>query len=146
MARRITKTRTRGKTVRRKKRPGRYLRFLLAIVIACGAVYCARAVIVKISRPYLLSYSESKEVAETQKQMDAARAENRQLARDIADISTPRGKEAEARKLGWVKKGETAIVVGPAQKSSLETAHPQPRKSFWQNAVDVFIGPFRRGK
>ena len=146
VARRMTDTPTRRKTARRKKRPGRYLHALLVIVIVCAGIYCAKAVIAKAFRPIGLNRVETREVGEIQKQMSTARAENIQLKGEIADISTPQGKEAEARKLGWVKKGETAIVVAPAQKSSLETARPQPKKSFWQNAADAFTGLFRRGK
>lgn len=116
------------------------------LAVACGLLYCVKAAVAKVSRPYVINYGESREVARLQKEIGAARAENRQLKGEIRDIETQTGKEAEARKLGWVKKGETAIVVEQPQKTALETAQPIPNKSCWQRASDWLTGLFHRAR
>lgn len=119
--------------------------FLALVILVVGA-YCVKAVVAKITRPYLISYGESREVSNLKRQIASATAENRQLKSDINSIGKSQGKEAEARKLGWVKKGEIAIVVEQPQKTGLESAEERAGKSCWQRVGDWFARVFSRRK
>lgn len=130
----MPKRMTRHKTKRRFK-PPKFLRALLVLVLVAAGLYCARMIALKVSRPYLISYGESKEIAKINKQIAVATAENDQLNRDLSYLATPQGKEAEARKLGLVKKGETAIMVQQPDQSKLQLDRAQAMKeTFWQSA------------
>ena len=137
-------TPTRRRPRRKRARSPRFLSILLALVILVVGVYCAKVVIAKITRPYLISYGESREISELKRQIATSTTENRQLKKDITDVGTPQGKDAEARKLGWVKKGEVAIVVEQPQKTGLESAETRAGKSCWQRAGDWFTRLFHR--
>ena len=135
--------RKRPKTKRRFKAP-RFLRVLLVLVVIAVGLYLGWLVARKISKPYVISYTESTEIASIQKQIADAKTENSQLKRDLEYLATPQGKEAEARRLGWVKKGETALVVQqPAQPQFQGEQSEAMKESFWQSVcrsvVKVFV-------
>jgi hypothetical protein len=146
MATRVSRTGQRSSTRRRggrrRSRAVKLLKVMLQILVAFAIAYCVKAAIAKAARPTVINYREKKEVALLQQQIGAARAENIQLKGDITDIDTKPGKVSEARKLGWVKKGETAIVVEQPQKTALETAEPIAGKSCWRRAGDWLAGLF----
>lgn len=128
-------------------KPPKFLRMLLILVIAVAGLYCVKATAVKILKPYVISYGESKEIDEIKKQIAVASAENRQIKRDISYVATPQGKEAEARKLGWVKKGEVTLVVDQPQQPKF-TVEPSVavKRTFWQNTSWRLVGMFVRTK
>lgn len=142
------KTLTKPKTKRRTKKqfkPPKFLRVLLALTLIAAGLCCTAAVVKKISKPYVISYGESKEVRDIRKQIAVATADNQQLKRDISYLGTAQGKEAEARKLGWVKKGEVALVVQQPGKSSFQVDQPIAIKdTFWQSAGKRLVGIFVR--
>lgn len=109
-------------------------------MILVVGVYCAKVVIAKITRPYLISYGESREISELKRQIATSTTENRQIKKDITDVGTLQGKDAEARKLGWVKKGEVAIVVEQPHRPGYGSDQPADTagKSCWQRAGDWF--------
>ena len=134
MRRGSTRTRfsvlTGGRPRRRRTKLARSFRVLLALAVAACGLVVAGAIIAKGARPYLISHGEAKEIAQSE-------AEKRALKKNIEYVQTPQGKEAEARKLGWVKEGEIAVVLEAPQGS--EGANGQPsdsakRESFWQAA------------
>ncbi|MHB0911926.1 MAG: FtsB family cell division protein [Armatimonadota bacterium] len=112
------------KKVRKRSRSkmARFLRSALMIAACCGVLLCAYMVIAKIAHPYLISYSESKDIVQVRKEIAEARAENSTLKRDMDFLKTPQGREAEARKLGWVKPGEIALVVERPEPEKKEAA------------------------
>lgn len=95
-----------------------------AVVLAIGAfiLLAVGAVIAKAARPYLITYNEAREIEQIKRQIAEAEAENKALREDIAYLQTKRGKEVEARKLGWVKKGEIAVIVEPTDEPADENA------------------------
>jgi len=135
-------------------RPGRFrarfaraLRVVLALASAIAVLCVLGTLISKAARPYLISHAESKEISEINRQIAEANAENRALKKEIAYLSTPEGKEAEARKLGWVKAGEVAIVIEQPQDSQGEggqSADSSGRESFWHAAGRRILGLFVR--
>ncbi|HEY3297984.1 MAG TPA: hypothetical protein VGK34_04945 [Armatimonadota bacterium] len=122
----------------------RGLAFLLA---GCGVLACAYLVLAKASRPFMISYGESQEIAMVQKAKAAAEAENKRLKEQKKYLSTPQGKETEARKLGWVKDGEVAIVIEqPERESNVELDEPvegkTAPKSRWRSVRDKALSTF----
>ena len=109
------------------------------------AILIVRAVAMKAARPYVISYNESKERSDIQQQIAQAKAENRALKADIIHFGTPEGKEAEARKLGWVKEGEVAVVV-PDSGPSPFASEPLPPESVWDRMGRRLAGMFVKGK
>ena len=145
MARVRTQTHYSVQRSRKKSRFGRYLRMLLLLACMTLAFLVVKAMVMKAARPYLISYNESKERSDIQRQISQAEAENRVLRRDIAYLDTPEGKEAEARKLGWVKKGEVAVVV-PDVGASPFAGEPLPQPSFWDHLGRRMAGVFVKGR
>ena len=115
----------------------------MLLMLACMAlvIFIVKAVVMKAARPYLISYNESKERSDIQQQIAQAKAENRALERDIIHLGTPEGKEAEARKLGWVKQGEVAVVVPQVGKSPF-ASEPLPQETFWDHLGRRMAGVF----
>lgn len=131
-------------TVRRARRR-RQVRILLLLACLGVAVFIVRAAAMKAARPYVISYTESRERANIQRQIAQANAEKNALKRDIAYLDTPEGKEAEARKLGWVKQGEVAVVVPDAGTSPF-ASEPLPQASIWDRMSRRMAGMFVKGR
>ena len=130
--------------VRRVRRKSRVRIFLMLICISLAA-FIVRAAVMKAARPYVISYTESKERADIQRQIAQANAEKNALKRDIAYLGTPKGKEEEARKLGWVKQGEVAVVV-PDTGPSPFASEPLPQASIWDRMSRRMAGMFVKGR
>jgi cell division protein FtsB len=144
MPKRIRRTRstTRHRT-RRQFKPPKFLRVLLVLVLVAVGIYAAYATVLKVSRPYAISYKEAKEIASLKKKIAVETTDNQQLKNDLSYLATPPGKEAEARKLGWVKTGETALVVQQPDQSKLQLDQAQAMKeTFWQSASKKLVKLF----
>ncbi len=129
--------------VKRQFKPPKFMRVALMVVAVAVGVYLAMLVVAKVTKPYRISYGESKEIASIQKQIADAKTDNEQLKRDLAFLATPQGKEAEARRLGWVKKGETALVVQQPDQSKFKLDQAEAmRETFWQSAGKKLIKMF----
>jgi len=107
---------------------------LVWVLAICGVLTCTYMVLAKATRPYVISYAESQDMTSIKQQKEAAEAENRRLKLEKDYLLTSKGKEAEARKLGWVKPGEVAVVVQQPEKPVpvLEYEKPPVPKSKWQ--------------
>jgi len=138
---------TAGRPRRRRSRLARGFRVLLALaVVACG-VALVGAIIAKGAKPYLISHGEAKEIGQVKQQIAQAEAESRALKKKIGYLQTPQGKEAEARKLGWVKEGEIAVVLGEPQDlqgAARGLPDSAAANSFWQTAGRWVLGLFVR--
>ena len=136
----------RGKARTRKSRFARAFRALFTFTLIACVLFCIGAFVAKASKPYLISYGESKEISDIKNQIADARAENMAIKKDIKYLSTPEGKEAEARKLGWVKEGEVALVIEPHESENKDgqSLNPPVKESFWSSAGRRILGLFAR--
>ena len=120
---------------------GRFGGFAL-VIVAFGVLTVTYKVLAKTSRPFLISYAESKEIISVKREKEAAESENRRLQSEKRYLLTNKGKESEAHKLGWVKDGEIAIVVeqpdnSPAPEAETEKVAP---KSRWRTMGENTMG------
>lgn len=92
-------------------------------------------VVAKVSKPYLISYRESKDIIDIKRQITEAKDENRSLKDQIEYLKTDRGKVAEARKLGFVKSGEISLVVGKQDRTpDFDSSDAKPaQQSVWSS-------------
>lgn len=106
----------------------------LAVIAGAGILLCVGAAVGKMAKPYVVGHREGKEIAEIKRQIAEAESENRELKAAIEYLSTPAGVEVEARKLGWVKKGEIAVVVERprSEQSTVGPVEDADRVSFWR--------------
>ncbi len=82
------------------------------IVIAAGCLVCILAVGLFLYPTAKQVYLESREEDRLQAEYDALLARNNQMQENIDYLQTDEGIQDAARKqLGWVKEGETAVVV-----------------------------------
>ena len=133
----------------RQLRPdkNKYVRTALTVFVVCLIVLAAGAVIAKVARPYVICYGESKETTKIRQQIAQAEAEKRTLSNQIKYLTDPKSKdkalEIEARKLGWVKDGEIALVVEPPSKPQADKSpNAHSAKTFWQTAGREILGLF----
>ncbi len=81
-----------------------------------GVILGVGRVLSKAAEPYVVGYAESKEIAQVTQQIADEKAKRKDLKQQIRYLRTPAGMESEARKLGWVKEGEVAVVVDNSRK------------------------------
>lgn len=79
---------------------------VIAIALAIGSWFVG-----KVLRPVTLVSREQRERDRIVAEYKALARENAELRRRLHDLQTPRGIEREARKLGFVMPGETAVVI-----------------------------------
>jgi cell division protein FtsB len=130
--------------VRRKPvkagRPGKFKKVASRLLIICLVVGSIYMFLDKLSRPYRISHGEVRAIAEVKNEIKAEEAQNRALKKNIEFLKTDKGREVEARRLGWVKPGEVAIVVeqpSPHPKI-VEIKEPSRHKSFWGKVKGIF--------
>ena len=85
-------------------------RTLVAIgaAIACLAAVWVGAV---VRRPFLLADNLEAENVVLEKRALTLQIENQSQKKELAALLTPQGKEREARRLGFVKKGEVPLFI-----------------------------------
>jgi cell division protein FtsL len=93
------------------------------VLSIAGILVVVGAVIGKGAKPYLVGYTENREIAQINRQIARETALRKDLNKQIEYVQTPAGMESEARKLGWVKEGEVAVVVDDTKKE------PTPEKA-----------------
>lgn len=138
--------------VPRKVNPAvtKLFRGMAFVLAACGIMGCAYLVLEKASRPFLISYAESREIAVISREKAAAENDNRRLKEEKEYLLTARGKEAEARKLGWVRDGEVAIVVEQPDRPDVSDAEvtierKPKRESRWHSLGQRVLSKFLFG-
>lgn len=132
------------KTKKSRSRKTRFARIAVMSLAAAGVLFVAGSVIGKVLEPYVVGYGENREIAQVTEQIRQLEAERRDLKRQIRYVQTPAGMEAEARKLGWVKEGEVAVVVENA-KAEPKTEDPL-RAPFMNRVGNGFVDLFSFGK
>lgn len=116
------------KTSSKKRRSGRtrYTRIVVMTLAVAGVILGVGAVVSKAAKPYVVGYTEGREIAEVRQQIADEKARRDDLKQQIRYVRTPAGMEVEARKLGWVKEGEVAVVVdNTKQEPTPEEVAPQ---------------------
>ena len=106
---------------------------VLVVLIIIGATWM---ILAKATKPYRIGYDESKEITDVRNQISKAELENKRLKQDIDYIKKPEGKMVEARKLGFVKEGEVAVVVEQPNREQYEmdqTKSPPVKDTFFQS-------------
>jgi hypothetical protein len=91
--------------------------FGVAILLILAVV-----IVKKTVRPFALCYGEASSAGEINRELRDLREENRVLAQKRTYLASREGALTEARKLGWVNKGERGIVISngeTAEESSL---------------------------
>ncbi len=119
------RTRTRGRTVIRRRRRRWYARksfarLLLAILVAAVALWLDSSFVSKILRPFRLVSVEKREHARIVGDYQALKKQNAALRRQLHYLQTPEGIAQEARKQGYVKPGEVSIVLPEEKPKSRE--------------------------
>lgn len=97
----------------------------------------------KAAKPYLIARRESSEIAQIERQFVVAKAEKKKLKEDLRDTPKPEGMTIEARKLGWVKKGEIAVVVEEHRRLK-ESELSTEQESLWSTFGRWILGFFMK--
>lgn len=126
---------------------------LLIVAVTAAGVLLTRAAAVAVE-PLVATHRIGREIEALETRAAAEEARKERLLAEMAYLKTPTGIEEEARRQGWVCRGETAIrIVRPegASPSDLEDA-PQPppaRKSLsdrLRDAIRTCLATLRGGK
>ena len=104
-----------GKTKRRRRRMQTWQKTVCLIaVLFLGFV--AYRVGAKVLRPVILCFGLHSEVRQLDNRAKAADAETIALEKRKQDLLSREGAETEARKLGYVHKGETPIIMDKSKE------------------------------
>lgn len=116
------------KPARRPKRrpprriPGLWPRLALLAVLLVVLMVAAVGLVAKIARPYREADRQSGQLEATRRRTQALNSENERLRRRIASLQTRDGVASEARKLGFLRPGEIAIVVARDDEAALSAS------------------------
>jgi len=120
-------------------KPGKFKRVVSRLLIICLVVGGIYMFLDKLSRPFRISHGEVQAISDVKKQIKDEEAQNRALKQHIEFLKTDKGREVEARRLGWVKPGEVAIVVEqPSPHPKIELKEPVRHKSLWGKVKGIF--------
>ena len=132
------------KLKKRRTKTGKPFTLFISILGICTLLFLAWLAVAKLSKPYLISHSESKQIEVIEKNINTLDAENESLRKEIKYLKSQRGVEVEARKLGWVKDGEVAVVVEKRSRTEKEwPAAPQQKESRWKSFWGRIAGAFK---
>lgn len=83
----------------------------------------------KLSDPYRQAWRQRSELRELTGKVEAERREREQLRREIAKMQTPQGMLMEARRLGYLRRGERMLrYVRPENWPRAERPEPAPSR------------------
>ena len=124
------------------------LRSLLVFTLVALVIFFISTFTAGFIKPYLITYNESREIAKIKKQIAEAKAENARLKRELAYLKTPLGKEVEARKQGWVRPGEIAVILESPSSSTIrkESVQANNQSTFLQKTWQVIKETFTLDK
>jgi len=103
-----------GAPVRRKRRllsKRAFMRLLTTTLVVGVALAIGTWLVGGVLRPIRLVTSEQRERDRVVAEYKSLRKHNEDLRRQLRYLQTPRGIEQEARKLGFVRPGEIALVI-----------------------------------
>lgn len=113
---------------RKKKRPARILGMWARLALLSGAIVLliviAVAIVAKAIRPYREASQLKQQLMVMDKQIADTEAQNAAYQRRLDYLKTKEGIAAEARKLGYTRPGEVAIVVVGSPGGWKETPPP----------------------
>lgn len=81
--------------------------FILAIFFLVLMFWAGKAVI----RPFIIAHEINTENNRLQSKILAEEKANQELRKNVAAMSSSQGIEREARRLGYLRKGEVALVI-----------------------------------
>lgn len=110
MGRREKKTKTVAKKIERA------IRFGIVGAAIILSVWIAFSCVKKTVRPFNLYFIEARETKHIDNDIKKLKTENASLRNKANYLKTKEGAETEARQLGWVRKGEIALVVEKQSK------------------------------
>lgn len=112
----------------------RFLQSVKMYVLVTLVLFTVSSIAAKAVKPYLIYYNENKEIAEIQKQIATEKAENARLKHELKNLDTRLGMEVEARKQGWVKPGEVAVILEPSDgpHNGQPSSEVDAQMSIWQ--------------
>lgn len=103
------------------------------------------AVVVKLSKPYIISYGEQKEIARLKREKIAKEALKKRLMEEKAYWSTEQGQEELARSYGYVKDSEIPVWVPNAKSNPWSEETPVVDvEAWWQVAAYKTLKVFVR--
>lgn len=90
---------------------------LALVVLGVAGVLFARSS-AAVFRPLAVAHRADVEVGQLRSQLDQEVVRNRRLRSQLEYLKTPAGVEEEARRKGWIRSGETALVIPPQAQST----------------------------
>lgn len=85
---------------------GTRMQRLSLVIMLVGLALITYCVVARAAYPLFVIHSEDREMSALRAQLDSERARNLRLKARYHYLMTQDGAQAEARKQGWVKKGE----------------------------------------
>lgn len=129
----------------------RVRRVALALVVGSVAVAATGQLVAMAVRPVAAIYRTGQENRRLEAELAALESRRAELQRQAEYLKTPPGIEEEARRHGWVRKGEVALQVireEPREPApDPEPAAPEPPPTVWGRVREFFhsIGRALRG-
>lgn len=103
--------------------PQRWKKWLVALAV----LWLAHWLLTPGAKAYLKWYDERQEVLRLKQQLAVIEDENEHLRQGIESLDTMSGREAEARRQGWIKPGETPVLIPEPQTEA--RAEPPPSEN-----------------
>lgn len=129
-----------ARSKRRRSRRPNYRRTIVNVLTIAAAILVVGAVAYKVAKPYRVAHTEGREIEQINRQIAHEEALRKDLNKQIDYLQTPAGMESEARKLGWVKEGEVAVVVDDTKKAPTPEKASEP--TFLQRVGNGITGLF----
>jgi cell division protein FtsB len=99
---------------RRRRRPKRRLRvgpWLMRAGLAALALGVSGFLLSRAFQPYTMRYRQVRQTRILLRELAEAKEQNRELQRKIGMLRSGEGLETEARKLGYIRKGEIPLQI-----------------------------------
>jgi cell division protein FtsB len=110
----------------RKRRKRRRLRlgpfFWRALLLVAGIAVLGTGAH-RFVAPFTMRHRQKQETAHIRQALAQAEEENRLLKHQIQMLKSGKGLEMEARKLGYVRKGEIPLLITPASEAKASLSH-----------------------
>lgn len=95
-----------GKSPSKRKCRQHRIQKLFTVVGVLALTAPAYLIVARAVRPVFMVHSENTEISTLSQQLNSERLRNQQLRTRISFLKTTEGVQTEARKYGWVQKGE----------------------------------------
>jgi cell division protein FtsB len=131
------KPRAKQRQVVTEQTRSRVFKIAAGIVLGTVLLTFTGRIIQFVTEPALSIHRAGAEIRELRQERDRRLAENERLRRDIAYLNSNAGIEQEARRRGWVMRGEVALsIVTPETPAEPVAATPAPQPVRTASAKD----------